>query len=98
MGFNTAIFYFSIVVIVVLVPPGEIVGITLALVSLFLILGYSCSMVTITQGSDLSAIVYIFIPIIVFIVLVVIIIAVIGSDYLLHLKRKEELKKKYSRA
>ena len=95
---NSIIFYSSIVVMVVLVPPGEGIGNILAGVSLFLILSYSCSMGTIAQGSDLSAMVYFFFPIFYFILLVVIIIAILGSDYLLTLIRKEKLKKKYNRA
>ena len=95
---NSLIFYFSIVVMVVLVPPGEGIGNILAVVSLFLHLSYSCSLGTITQGSDLYTTVYFFSPIIAFIVLFVVIIAIIGSYYLLTLISKEELKKKYSRA
>ena len=95
---NSAIFYFSILAMVALVPPGPGVGIPLALFSLVLILSYSCSMGTITEGSDQSAIAYFSIPIIFFTVMIVTTIAVTGSVYLLNLKRKEEVKKKYSRA
>ena len=92
---NSFIFYISIVVMVVLVPPGERVGVFLAAVSLFLHLSYSCSMGTTAQGSDLYAIFFLFLPIIYFILLVVTIIAIMGSNDLLNLIRKEKLKNIY---
>ncbi|XP_050278241.1 ankyrin repeat-containing protein BDA1-like [Quercus robur] len=96
---NSLIFYSSIVAMVLLVPPGERIGNILAVVSLFLHLSYSCSLGTITLGSDLYTTVYFFSPIIAFIVLFVVIIAIIRSYYyLLSLISKEVLKKKYSRA
>ena len=78
---------------VILVPPAEIIGFCLAAVSLFLHGSYSCSMGTIIDSSDQSAILLFVSLIIVFIVVVVLVIAIIELHYLLNLIRKE-LKKK----
>ena len=95
---NSAIFHFSTLVMVVLVAPVPGFGIPLALFSPFLILSYSCSLGTITEGSGQYAVFYFFVPMITFTVMVLQMIASTGSVYLLNLKRKVEVKKKYSRA
>ena len=85
---NSLIFYFSIVLTFVLVPPG--VKGELSIAAVLLHVSYSCSMGT---ASDKSAIVYFVIPVIFSIVTVVLVIALRRLSYLLNLIRKE-LKKK----
>ena len=68
VDFNSLIFFTSIAVMVFLVPPSEIIGWILAVVSVYLCICYFNSLMIITQAPDWSVYIDIIFPLIVYIV------------------------------
>ena len=79
VGFNSMILLSSIAGIVVLVPPDQIVGLILSVVSLVLYMCYQSSLLITTKGSEFSETFYLILP---FIFFIAVIIAVIGLVFL----------------